>query len=185
MFFDILAKVLTVIAVGLFLEYLTTAALRAKPTIDPATGARTFQLWSSEQSSIASQSHFAGFLWSDISCLLSRRGIRLSDLAHRLFDLCCDERFRNIGILCCTSDSVGRRNHKPLPMTGERFFGWDEIELFSYSKISGSFVVIGPYRRKIYASKYLNGFKYLTAEFRNRIPPDKWKYNYKESLSFS
>ena len=172
---DILTNIVILIAVTGILTYFTTVARRTRPTIDAATGARTFgyvrafkalamvglilplfmgiaalQIYRSGQSDYLI---FVGiFLIFTAICAY----LLLELFVARL--IVSDERI--------TSVSPWRR---------ERTFRWDEIESIRYSKLSQAYVIIGPGKKKIYASEYLNGWANLTVEFRQRIPPERWK----------
>jgi hypothetical protein len=58
------------------------------------------------------------------------------------------------------------------PWSGRRTFRWGEIDSIRYSTW---YVIVGPGGKKIYASEYLSGFTELSAEFRQRIPPERWR----------
>lgn len=177
MVLDILAKVLTVIVVGLSLHYFTMAARRSKPTIDPATGARIFSYVRGFKA-LALISVILPVFMGAGALVLYRSGE--SDYPVWLIICLIFTAMSGYLLLECffarlilSEEGITSLS----PWTGERFFRWGELESIGYSKLSRWFVLIGPGRKKIYASEYLKGFLVLCAEFRERIPPERWKHS--------
>ena len=175
MVFDILAQVLTVIFVGLLISYLTKTALRSKPIIDPATGARTFSYVSASKA-LALISLILPVFFGAFSLILYRAGdsaylvpLILGLIFTAMTGYALLEYF--VARLIVSDEGITSQS----PWTGERFFRWDEIESIGFSKLLRWYVLIGPGRRKIYAAEYLSGFAYLTVEFTKKIPQEKWK----------
>ena len=183
---DIIVKVLTVMAVALLLQFLTTAALRSKPTIDGATGARTFS-YGRASKAIALLSLILPAFMGALFVLLYRAA-ESDDVVVWLIISLIFAAMSGYALLECFFAHliVSEEGIKSLsPWTGERFFRWDEIESIGYSKLSQWYVLTGPHRKKIYASEYLNGFGNLTAVFRRNIPSERWKHSHGGSLDNS
>lgn len=172
---DVIVKVVIVIALSLILTYLTTAAHRAKPTIDAATGARIFGYgrgWKTMalislvvpvfMGAVALSLYRGGE--SDYPVFISIALIFTAASSYLLLE-CFASR------LIVTEEGITRI----WPWSGKRTFRWDQIESIRYSKGLRWYVIIGPDRKKVYVSEFLNGFSVLTVEFRNRIPRERWK----------
>ena len=182
---DIIVKVLIVIAVGALLPYFTSAAVRSKPTIDAATGARTYSYIRASKG-LALISLIMPVFMGAFSLNLYRAGE--SDYLVWLIICLVFTAMSGYLLLECfvarlivSADGLTSLS----PWNGERFFRWDEIESIRYSKLSRWYVIVGPGRKKIYASEYLNGFGDLSAVFRKRIAPDRWRHSDGGSLDNS
>jgi len=71
------------------------------------------------------------------------------------------------------------------PWRGRREFRWDEIESVSYSAKVGGLTLKGPDGKKIRASVYLAGSGQLTEELRRRVPKERWIASGEGLLSIS
>lgn len=172
---DILVNVVIVIAVTSLIGYLTSSALKSKPTIDAGTGARTFiytrglkvlalisLVMPAFMGAVFLSFYFGGE--SDYEVWLVTCLIFAAMSAYQLL-----EAFSARLI-------VSEREITSLsPWTGKRTFQWKEIDSIRYSTLSRWHIIVGPSGKKIYASDYLSGAAELSTEFRTRIPPEKWR----------
>jgi hypothetical protein len=171
---EIIDNVLIFVVVTSGLGYLTSAALRSKPRLDATSGERIF-------------SYVRGFkalalisiVLPVFNGVLSLYLYRAGDADYSIwFGICLI--FAAVSaylLLECFAARllVSDQGITSLsPWTGQRTFRWEEIESICYSKKSMWYVIVGPVRKKIYASEYLSGFGVLSTEFRKRIPQDRW-----------
>ena len=173
---DIIRNILIVLAVTFLVNYLTTAALRSKPTIDPATGAGIYT-YGRASKALGLFSLILPAFMGMLSLILYRKGE--SDYPTWLI-ICLIFAAMSAWALLeffVVRLIVSEEGIKSIsPWTGRRFFRWDEIESIRYSKVSRWYVITGPARKKIYASEYLKGFGHLGAELRKKIPRERWQF---------
>ncbi|HEU4511349.1 MAG TPA: hypothetical protein VFR78_24180 [Pyrinomonadaceae bacterium] len=170
---EIIGNVLIVIGVSVVVNYLTRAALRSKPSIDPATGARIFA-YARGSKVLAVISLILPGLPGALAVDLYRRGE--PDLAWLIVFFILAALSAATLLECfLVRLVVSEEGIRSLsPWTGERFLRWDEIESIRYSQICSWYVIMGAGRKKIYASEYLNGFGVLVDEFAKKIPEERW-----------
>ena len=170
-----MVNVLIAIAVTSLLGYFTSAALRSKPTVDTGTGKRIFTYargW--RVLALISVVMPAGF------GALSLQLYRAADSDYAVWLIICWLFTAMSGFLILETFVVrllvsDREITSISPWTGKRTFQWREIDSICYSKISKWHIIGGPCGKKIYASDYLAGSGYLSAEFRKRIPMETWR----------
>ena len=175
MVLEIIDNALTVIAVAFVLTYLTAAALRSKPIIDPATGARIFR-YDRASKALALISLILPVLMGAISLTLYRRGESIYPLWLICLILTAISGYVVLECFVARLIVSGEGITSLSPWRDERFFGWDEIESIRYSKLSETYVITGPDRKKIYASESLDRFGLLIGELRKKIPRERWKH---------
>lgn len=172
---DVVVNALIVIAVAGLLQYLAMAGLRSKATIDSATGEYIFS-YVRGLKVLALISLVLPVLWGSLSLYFYR-----TEKANYLVWLITGLIFAGMSGYALLESFVARLVVSDelitsvSPWRRERTLRWDEIESIQYSKVSQSFVIRGPDQQKIYAPEYLSGMVTLCAEFRKRIPPEKWK----------
>ena len=172
---DIIVKVVIVVAVTLILSFLMRAGHGAKPTIDPATGARIFG-YGRGWKALALFGLVLPIFVGGVALQLYRKGesdyptfiiVALVFTAASAYLLL--ECF--VSRLIITEQGITRIS----PWFRTRTFRWDEIESIYFSEKLRWYVIIGPGKKKLHISEYLNGFAILTVEFTKRIPPERWK----------
>ena len=169
---DIITNVLIAIAVTFVLGYFTSTALKSKPRLDATTGERTFSYVRGFRALALISVVLPAFMGA-----LSLRLYRAGESDYLVWLGICLIFAAVSGYLlleCFFARLVVSKEWitSLSPWTGQRTFRWGEIDSIRYSK---SYVIVGPGGKKIYASEYLSGFAELGAEFRKRIPPERWR----------
>ena len=178
---DIITNVLIAVAVTFFLGYITSTALKFKAKVDATPGERTFScvrgfkalalisvVLPAFMGALSLQFYRAGesdyLVWLGI-CLI------FTAMSGYLLLECFFAR------LVVSKDWITSLSR----WSGHRTFRWGEIDSIRYSNYSKLYVIVGPGGKKIYASEYLSGFGELSAEFRKKIPPERWLCKYPEN----